>query len=251
MTLCNTCRKLDINSSCCSLCASNPYAQFPAGSLDSYSTSSYGEADKYALRKLWIFAIITLAGSTITAAFLAWQFALFPGLFSHAGIFGSVEVPNNIAHWYARAVLSEFMVINTLMITAIFPLRSVLVHLSRAGSSGFRTPSMAMLGMLVCLLLTVVGRLLDPMITSPVPHWMLAALGLILSIGTYGTIAGVIVGETLGIYRMGSRYKENLFKAASIPLVIPVVQIISPIMILIGLHRISRNILSTKSSFRP
>lgn len=244
MTFCGSrCKSFEITFSECPSCGNKLKAQSSAdGSPASYSTAiALSGVDKSALRKLWVFAIITLAGSIIVAVFLAWEYLLFAKQFSLSGIFETVEVPNTgIAHLYIDAILPEFVLTNALTVVAIFPLRSALGDLSRVGCSGYRTPRIMMLVMFVCVLVTVAGRVFNPEIVSQAPYWLLSIIVLLLDAATLGTIVGQIGGETLGIWLMGLRYKENLFKASSIPLIIPVIQLVSPILILIGLRRLSR-----------
>lgn len=204
---------------------------------------AHSEADKHALSKLRIFAIITLAGSIIAVAFFVLELLLFPNLFSLSGMWATVPVQNTqLYHLYASAILAVFVATNALTVLAIFPLRSALADLSRAGSPNLRFPRMMMLFMLSCILVSIAGRLFDPQISSPLPHWADLIFLYLLLVGTYGTMVGEILGETLGIWRMGSRYNENMFKWASIALIFPIAQVVSPILIFIGQRKISRNL---------
>ena len=123
------------------------------------------------------------------------------------------------------------MVTNALTVAAIFQLRSDLGDLSKDGSPSFRTPRMMMLVMLVCVLVTVVGSLWTPQISSPIPQWLVSAIRLLLNVAVFGILVGLIGGEALGIWRMGSRYIEKSFKAASLLLIVTVAELIYPVLI--------------------
>lgn len=214
---------------------------FSAGGFPAtYSNAiSLEEAGKRVLRNLWLFAFITLAGSLIVAAFLVWELLVFPTYLS--GFFVTVPILPSTS-WFSNAIRAEVLVTIALEAAAVLPLRSAIKELSGVDSSKFRTPSMMTLLMLVCVLVVFAGRVLDPFLTimNPLPHSVALVIASLLNVAAFGTIVGEILGESLGIWRMGSLYKVNLFKAASIPLIIPIIQVVSPIMIMISLHSISR-----------
>jgi hypothetical protein len=56
----------------------------------------------------------------------------------------------------------------------------------------------------------------------------------IASIGGIVVILGVIIGQILGLWRVGSRYDETTIKIGAIFGIIPLLNFVAPILILVG-----------------
>lgn len=59
----------------------------------------------------------------------------------------------------------------------------------------------------------------------------------VLGLGSLLSLVGAIGGEILGLWRVGSRYSENLLKVGAIFTIIPLLNIVAPILVLIGAHQ--------------
>ncbi len=65
---------------------------------------------------------------------------------------------------------------------------------------------------------------------SLVVDFVLAAVGGLL------VLVGIIGGQILGLWRVGVRYNETVIKVGAIFSVIPILNIVAPILVLIGAH---------------
>jgi hypothetical protein len=61
---------------------------------------------------------------------------------------------------------------------------------------------------------------------------------LVAFLGGILALIGVIGGEILGLWRVGSRYNESIFKIGAIFLIIPLLNIVAPILILVGAYQV-------------
>ena len=67
-------------------------------------------------------------------------------------------------------------------------------------------------------------------------------------IGGIIALVGVIGGPILGLWRVGSRYDDTLIKVAAILLIIPLVDLISPILLLVGAHNVKNRIFLSRTT---
>ena len=51
-------------------------------------------------------------------------------------------------------------------------------------------------------------------------------------------LVGVIGGQILGLWRVGSRYNETVIKVGAIFTIIPLLNIVAPILVLIGAYQV-------------
>ncbi len=83
---------------------------------------------------------------------------------------------------------------------------------------------------------------------QPINSFPAGSLGVFLgglvitSIGGIIAFVGIIGGPILGLWRMGSRYDDTLIKVAAILLIIPLLDFVSPILLLVGAHNVKNRI---------
>lgn len=217
----------------------------------------YNDADKHALDKLKLFAIIFLIG--------ALGGIVFTFVFVLGGIY---SIPLNISQLNStstgtQAIIAPnffsnlfYTIIATSLIgviiefVALLQLRSAFKGLTTADRSYFGIPSKLTIVELIALPLLIIGLLatlsvLGSFFTTMVQNQnqtttLPAGIGIFFGATALEVVSGIAVvigyigGIMLGIWRMGSRYNETLFKVAAIFLIIPLLQIVAPILILIG-----------------
>ncbi len=66
----------------------------------------------------------------------------------------------------------------------------------------------------------------------------LAFAGLIAAIGGLLAVIGLIGGQILGLWRVGSRYNETTIKLGAIFAIIPLLNIVAPFLVLIGAYQV-------------
>ena len=126
--------------------------------------------------------------------------------------------------------------------------------LGKVDRSRFSTPSTLMLVMIAGTFVAAAGALLlfsdlSSFITKasgalPVaqPAGDMAAVGsfllytVLVFVGAILTFVGLIGGLMLGLWRAGSRYDETLLKLAAIFVIIPFLNIVAPILVIVGAH---------------
>lgn len=124
--------------------------------------------------------------------------------------------------------------------------------LKRVDSARFSTPSIMMIILIVGSLIAGFGvvpffygipAILTQVPTTPgsVPSssFMSALAGvvvyaLVAGIGGLLALIGLIGGVILGLWRVGSRYDEPLFKIGAIFIIIPLLDVVAPILILVA-----------------
>ncbi len=62
--------------------------------------------------------------------------------------------------------------------------------------------------------------------------------GLVAGVGGLMALIGVIGGVLLGVWRLGSRYNETLFKVGAILVIIPLLNILAPVLILLAASQV-------------
>ena len=60
----------------------------------------------------------------------------------------------------------------------------------------------------------------------------------LLAVGVVVLLVGVIGGQILGLWRVGSRYNETVIKVGAIFTIIPLLNIVAPILVLIGAYQV-------------
>ena len=216
-----------------------------------------GDTDRYALDKLKLFAIIfiigSIAGLILSFAFFFNGFFLMPFhviyLISSSTSTPVIIAPNFFSLLFETIAISAVVGV-VIEIIALLQLRSALASLTKVDRQYFGIPSKLTLVAIVALPLLIVGLFvtlaeLGPFFSSisqnqgqtpTLPNGIGILLGAsaVEGIGGIAILIGYIGGIILGVWRMGSRYNETLFKIAAIFLIIPLLQIIAPILILVG-----------------
>jgi len=176
-----------------------------------------------------IFSIIPVSpsGTTLSPSDLS---NLFQGLFT-----------------YMSAVVAVAVVVGLI---AIYLLYGAFRRLSRLDSPSFSTPAtltiLLMIGYAVAgigaipLFLTL-SSLLSQIATTQTFNPFLGTMSLgfiaalaLLVIGGMLSIVGVIGGEILGLWRVGTRYDSTIVKVGAIFIIIPLLNFVGPILLLIG-----------------
>jgi hypothetical protein len=225
--------------------------------------SIYGEADKQALGRLWIASLIFLASFVISYAV---DFALNP---FRALVFvtpSTTGTAPNISfspafYTYLEASLAIGAITEIVVLLLVW---SCFRKLGSVDRSHFRIPSILTLVLLVGLPLALIGASaifssLPALINAvhqqqasgaATPNLPTSALGSMLSglglIGLGGLIAliGLIGGIMLGLWRVGARYDSTLIKISAILIIIPILDIVVPFLMVIGVWQ-SRKKLSS------
>ena len=132
-------------------------------------------------------------------------------------------------------------------------LTSAFRDLAKVDGGRFSIPSVFMVVMIVGVVASGVGviaflnslpDLIAQVPTTPgtMPPALAALLGpfliglVLLAIGGITALVGVIGGQILGLWRVGERYNQTLIKVGAIFFIIPVLNIVAPILVLIGAY---------------
>ncbi|MDG6997307.1 MAG: DUF973 family protein [Nitrososphaerota archaeon] len=224
---------------------------------------TFGEADRYALSKLYLAAIVMLVG-LIAGYALDFASGLF---FAFSFITGNPNAPTTNPFEILRS--SSFLLF--IAIAAIIGSATELIYLAefRLGLKSlsvvdrpnFGTPSTLTLLALITVPFVFLGVVIEfvgliPFLATinpsqpPVtPTQLPAGLGYILLGGAISGIAGIaaivgiIGGAILGVWRMGSRYNESIFKIGAILFVFPFVNIVAVILIILGVGSARKKLL--------
>ena len=225
-------------------------------------------------RVMW-FGVLYLAGMVVSWAFslyfLSTIFATLPGVVPSSGqpisTFGpspnsTIGPSGNQTAAQAMAVFAPLFRSFSLFlpVTVVIELASLTAltvgfrKLNKVDRGSFSTPSTLMLVMIAGTFVAAAGALLlfnvlssfvamasgPPLIVQPAGA--LAAVGslfldsILALIGGILTLVGLIGGLMLGLWRAGSRYDETLLKLAAIFAIIPFLNIVAPILVIVGAH---------------
>jgi hypothetical protein len=211
----------------------------PAGELNSLSRVTW-----YAVLNLAASLFDAVATVAILSTFLAAGLGFFPGL----AIARSGPTPQQL-----QGMTIAFQYMTTLIpVTLLLLLASLVLlwtgfrGLSRTGAHEFSLPSKFTLVSVVAVLLLTPGTLL--VFSSVVPLMasigqsggvgsglgsVLAGAGLSV-IGALLSVIGIIGGQILGLWRVGGRYGQTTLKAGAILTIIPLLSVVAPILVIIG-----------------
>jgi len=224
-------------------------------------SSTFGDADKKALRKLTIFAVLILVSLVVGFAisFLNNPFSyLFIINYATAGATTpTFTLSSNFLIFVGIAGLVGLVV----EIVTFLQLRSAFKTLASVDRPHFRIPSVLTLLLIIALPLLIAGVIIEfaglvPFINSisqqqaanTTPTLPTSGLGTLFAglamafIGGIIALIGIIGGPILGMWRMGSRYDDTLIKIAAILFIIPLVDILTPILLLIGASQAGKKI---------
>lgn len=217
--------------------------------------SPFSEDDSKALQKLQIFSILFLV--TIAAGLIiGFGTGLAAGLEAMTSR-GTASASGSIL----TGVAASIVVAGVIEFIGIVQLRSAFTSLARVDPRNFSMPAKLSTLMLIGLPVVYLGvavlfGLLSPLfsgqsstasvtgITSADLGYLIASL-LLLFVGGIAALVGFIGGLMLGLWRVGSRYDADTIKAAAIIFIIPLITIIAPILILVGVSNVSMNLRAT------
>jgi Protein of unknown function (DUF973) len=222
--------------------------------------SIFGEADKKALRKLAIFAVLILV--SLVASF-ALDFLSNP--FSYLLRFNPATSSTTTSTFTLSSNFLTYVAITALValvfeIITFLQLRSTFKTLTTVDKPHFKTPATLTLFLIIAVPFLIVGVIIEfagliPFLNTigqqggqTTPILPISGLGYFLTGAaiafTGGIIAliGIIGGPILGIWRVGTRYDETTFKVAAILFIIPLVNIVTPILLLIGASQARKKI---------
>ncbi|MCI4364714.1 MAG: DUF973 family protein [Thermoplasmata archaeon] len=168
------------------------------------------------------------------------------------GVFGafSIAAPNGAASIFGGVFLLALIVSGTFSVVQVALLRTAFYRLS-AVDQRFATPSKLTLALLVGFVMLFVG--LYPLLvgaqatasciatgTPAAPancgFNREALIGLFL-VGVGGVIALIgYIGMVVGIWRLGTRYENDLFKVGAILLILPLLSFVGAILLLVASH---------------
>jgi len=206
--------------------------------------SGWTAEDVSALRYLVLFSIISLLGFVVAAVSVFGPFGGVGLTFSTAPRHSTPAL--NVTQGFYIEILALFIV----MISVIL-LQMAFRSLARV-DTGFATPYRFLyciyatfaLFILLLFLLSLFQPYLSSssaLQTEAIPPGLL--LGLLLSSLSLIAVAILgLIGFVLGIWRLGRHYHESLFKASAILYLIPVVNILCPILIMVAASSKSREI---------
>ncbi|HZW57081.1 MAG TPA: DUF973 family protein [Nitrososphaerales archaeon] len=212
--------------------------------------SAFSETDRSALAKIRLFAIVG-----ILWIILGVIVPIFGGDTSliTAGLFGGNAGAASIASSVAFAVVGIIGFV--LGIYAILKARSAFRDLSTLDTA-FRTPARLMTSLFVGLGLFVlafiliiagvaVGSLGAVSSSSTSSFTAGPALGLFIGGGVLFVVAGIalligVIGMIIGLWRTGERYDNTLIKVGGILYIIPVVDIVAPILVYLGISDVQK-----------
>jgi Protein of unknown function (DUF973) len=83
--------------------------------------------------------------------------------------------------------------------------------------------------------------------TAPPPGFVsgivsLAAYFLLIAIGGILSFVGLIGGQILGLWRVGSRYNETLLKLGAIFVIFPFLDFVAPVLVIMGANRADKSL---------
>ncbi|MDA4119253.1 MAG: DUF973 family protein [Thaumarchaeota archaeon] len=214
--------------------------------------------ERSGLNKLMWFGIIQIVGMVIGWISVFFIFGLQFSTFS-----GLSRLPQNATQAQVSAALSPFFQNFSLLIpvyiavglVAAFVLTLGFRDMSKVDRSKFSVPWTLMLLLMIGTALAGVSVYLIfnsiPAIIAQAPRTSgtpsaaffsvigsLFLAGLVAAIGGLLALIGLIGGQILGLWRVGSKYDETLLKLGAIFVIIPLLNIVAPFLVLIGAYQV-------------
>ncbi len=231
---------------------------------------NFGKPDEEALGKLWIASIIFL-GIMVVGFFIDFVLNPFRALSLVRSVNGTIPLTTNLSQSFVTFSSFSLIIVGAIELVALFLVYSSFKSLEKADRRLFHTPSILTLLLLIAVPLILIGTFLilsavpaivnsinqqqaSGAITPTIPP---SSLQSIIAGGALAGIAGIISivvfigGIMLGLWRVGSRYGESFIKASAILAIIPFLDILVPILILIGVRRARKRISQMTTSGAP
>jgi hypothetical protein len=214
--------------------------------------------ERSGLTKVMWFGIIQIVGMVVGWISVFFIFGLQFGTFS-----GLSRLPQNATQAQVSAALGPFFQNFSLLIpvdiavglVAAVVLTLGLRDMSKVDRSKFSVPWKLMLllmfgsalaGVSVYLIFNAIPAIIaQAPRTSGTPSAAFFSVigslvlgGLVAAIGGLLALIGLIGGQILGLWRMGSKYNETLLKLGAIFVIIPLLNIVAPFLVLIGAYQV-------------
>ncbi|HEV2138401.1 MAG TPA: DUF973 family protein [Nitrososphaerales archaeon] len=218
--------------------------------------------ERSGLNKVMWFGLIQIVGMVVGWVSVFFIFGLQFGTFS-----GLRNLPQNATQAQVSAALGPFFQNFSLLIpidiavglVAAVVLTMGLRDMSRVDGSRFSVPWKLMIFLMIGSALAGVSVYLIfndiPAIIAHAPRapgtpstdfysviGSLVLAGLVAVIGGILALIGLIGGQILGLWRVGSKYNETLLKLGAIFVIIPVLNIVAPFLVLIGAYQVKGRI---------
>jgi|SRR5579875_1298794 len=205
--------------------------------------TAYTQADIDGLKKLKAYALLSLVGIVLSV--------VSPFLFNLRRLVvvsptpPQTQYPSFTVNPVATGAFVETIIIGVvgvaIAILAFILLYQGFVAISRVDVS-LRTPARLLLLLPVGLFIVIIGLafvLRAVTIAQPQPvdtaySGLIASGALLILVSLILSLVGAIGGEILGLWRVGARYGESLIQIGGILLIIPLLNIIAPILVYMG-----------------
>jgi uncharacterized membrane protein len=234
-----------------------PYAPYPTypvpGAGPGWNAPTFGPADHAALSDVFLAAMIALIGIALSIAELFTSAA--SNLFNVTSVGSGSSVTVDLTALYVAAALGVVGVV--LFLLGVWFYRRAFRTLAPQDAR-FSTPATLTLLLFIAVILLI--GILAAFFAVFFQAAQCAGSGnaitsACIDVGTVlGLIAGLFVllivalvgaiGLLIGIWRLGTRYNEGLFKAGAILLIFPVVSVVGIILILLAAHSVRSKIQS-------
>jgi hypothetical protein len=215
----------------------------PPTTQPSPQPTAYTQADINGFKKLRDYALLGLVGIALSGASL-----FFSGL--RRLVLTSPTLPQNqhppfmLNPFAMGAIIGAFIIAVAGLVIAILAfifLYQGFVFISQVDDS-LKTPARLLLLLPIGLFILIVGLglIVGPITMTPSQSASTPYLGLVISgallivVSLVLSLVGVIGGEILGLWRVGTRYGESLIQIGGILLIIPLLNIFAPILVYIG-----------------
>ncbi|MHB8567256.1 MAG: zinc ribbon domain-containing protein [Nitrososphaerales archaeon] len=257
MPYCSSCgSEVRENTAYCSSCGNklvpiSPPPYIPPGRFK----PSFGDEDRFALRKLRRYAIILL----ITSIFETGWFVIIE--LDHDFMFSGQRVVFELN--YFLLFTSAFIVSGIVGIYLAILLRSIFKRLAGADLS-FKSPATFQLVYIISLPFFLAGLIIffywlfslvaQLPVSNPPPPTLFLNLGylvagsILVSIVGIAELVGEIGGQILGMWRIGTRYDDSAIKIAAILFVVPFASVASPILILLSVNSLKKRLFFNQTS---
>ena len=215
------------------------------------TTATDIQVESAALTRITWYAIIQIAG---VAGGIMTYLLFLPGFFSKFPTTSTgTTSASDVASWLQGLFPSLMAVIAAMIaigLLAVFLLLSAFRRLSRLDRSSFSTPTTLTILLLVGVVTAGIGliplfwmlsALLSNIVQNPTTYTFaggqvadLVAAAALIVIGGILSIIGVIGGEILGLWRVGTRYDSSVIKVSAIFIIIPYLSWVGPVLLLVG-----------------
>jgi len=232
----------------------SPYA--PTYPVPGGSQTTFGSADQSALSSVSLAAILGLVGAVLSIVQL-----FFTSAFSFLGVSSAgsgTSLTLNLTALYLVVAVGAVGII--LVLLELWLYRRAFVTLGRQDTR-FSTPAtmvlvaLVALAIIVLVLVALVDVIYQAIVCAGSGNPITSAcidvgtvLGLAAVLGVTAIVAFIgVIGLLIGIWRLGTRYDEAMFKVGAILFIFPVLNFVALILILVAARSASRRLQSVSS----